>query len=238
MWGVSSLLPLCFLSQCRGFFSPGVAYRAPTECIRYKGGRTTPASWISRGAGEFPAESDSSHPASNGRDLAGRIESSFIEACASGDYQGGMKSFIRAIISAYESGYSVPSITLELSMHPGQSAGRPLMAEETELRQLWMTLVYLTLEKVRWPQFVEHAARIDPPFKAKFELFVENIVEARRRGYDLERLKLEEMMRGGGSGAEGEPRTPVEAAVLSQSMRVVFLTLSVTREGWSGSGST
>ena len=31
-----------------------------------------------------------------------------------------------------------------------------------------------------------------------------------------------------------EPRTPMEQAVLSQSMRIVFATLDLMKEGWSG----
>lgn len=31
-----------------------------------------------------------------------------------------------------------------------------------------------------------------------------------------------------------EPRTPMESAVLSQSMRIVFSTLALMKEGWTG----
>lgn len=161
--------------------------------------------------------------------LAGIVESSFVIACSAGDYAEGLACFIKAVMKAYSQGYTVPSLTMEVGMCTQQTAGRPLQAEEVELRTVWMTLVYLVLEKARWPQSTPRNVRIDPPFKDKFDDFVENVMRAHQRGYSLQSLKLEEMMRKG-----GDPRTPWESAVLSQSLRIVFTTLSVMQEGWTG----
>ena len=46
------------------------------------------------------------------------------------------------------------------------------------------------------------------------------MVNAKKQGYDLNSLKLEEIFKGG-----GEERTPMESAVLSQAMRIVFLAI-------------
>ncbi|KAG5181511.1 hypothetical protein JKP88DRAFT_199922, partial [Tribonema minus] len=147
-----------------------------------------------------------SSPQSSAADLASIVERSFVVACSEGDYTRGLQAFISAIMKAYESGFAVPTLSMEIGMCGNNSAGRPLMAEEVELRTVWMTLVYLTLERARWPQRVPRAAGISAPFKNEFDPFVGNIMRAHSSGYDLNRLKLEEMMRGG-----TEPRTPFEA---------------------------
>jgi hypothetical protein len=54
-----------------------------------------------------------------------------------------------------------------------------------------------------------------------------DIVNAKKHGYDLATLKLEEVLRGS-DGAE--ERTPMEQAVLSQAMRICFLAIQAAEE--------
>ncbi|CAM9550318.1 unnamed protein product [Scytosiphon promiscuus] len=141
----------------------------------------------------------------------------------------GIKSFISTIKEAYERGYTVPALTMEVSFVPTKTAGRDLQPDEVELRSVWIALVYLTLENANWPQKVQRAHEISAPFMDRFSDFVKKVMDAAARGHTLQTLKLEEVMRRG-----AEPRTPMEAAVLSQSMRIVFATLDLMKEGWSG----
>lgn len=59
-----------------------------------------------------------------------------------------------------------------------------------------------------------------PPRTPQFYTFTYDVVNAKKQGYDLNSLKLEEVFKGG-----GEERTPMESAVLSQAMRIVFLAI-------------
>ena len=79
------------------------------------------------------------------------IESTFVQA-ASGmsgaNYEFGLMEFIRATRDAYDEGIMVPALNLELSMCTQYTAGRPLQSDEIELRTVWLSLVYLTFERV------------------------------------------------------------------------------------------
>mmetsp|Transcript_30299 Transcript_30299/g.61455 ORF Transcript_30299/g.61455 Transcript_30299/m.61455 type:complete len:220 (+) Transcript_30299:2-661(+) len=164
----------------------------------------------------------------SGSELAKEIEKSFVVACTqiSSSYEVGLTAFAEAVISAYEEGYSVPSMSLELSSCPQQTLGRPLQADEVELRQVWMSLVYLTLQTVAHPRVKKDALSIPTPLEDRFLGFVRNIVQAHAMGSTLQRLKLEEMMNREEGSAE---RSPVETAILSQAMRIVFITLDVLK---------
>ena len=79
------------------------------------------------------------------------IEATFVQA-ASGmggaNYEFGLMEFIRATRDAYDEGIMVPALNLELSMCQQYTAGRPLQQDETELRTVWLSLIYLTFERV------------------------------------------------------------------------------------------
>ncbi|CAM9869320.1 unnamed protein product [Ectocarpus fasciculatus] len=161
--------------------------------------------------------------------LASLVESTFVLAAAGNSYEMGLKAFISTIKEAYERGYTVPALTMEVSFVPTKTAGRDLHPDEVELRSVWIALVYLTLENANWPQKVQRAHEISAPFMDRFAEFVQKVMNGAASGHTLQTLKLEEVMRRG-----AEPRTPMEAAVLSQSMRIVFATLDLMKEGWSG----
>ena len=88
-------------------------------------------------------------PSASPRVLA--IEAAFVQA-ASGmggaNYEFSLMEFIRATRDAYDEGIMVPALNLELSMCQQYTAGRPLQADEVELRTVWLSLVYLTFERV------------------------------------------------------------------------------------------
>ena len=165
--------------------------------------------------------------------VAELLEVSFVRACmdvATG-YVDTLKLFIVAAKGGYEIGATIPALSLALSMCETQTAGRPLMAEETDLRSLWTSLVYLTLETVEHPtsHTIELGATVPTEQREKFAPFVRGVVERKKRGFTLQSLKLEEMMASG--AVESAPaRTPVETAILSQSLRLIFLTLVVLDE--------
>ena len=95
-----------------------------------------------------PAPKDDGPPASP-TTLA--IESTFVQA-ASGmngaNYEFGLMEFIRAARDAFDEGIMVPALNLELSMCTQYTAGRPLQSDEIDLRTVWLSLAYLTFERV------------------------------------------------------------------------------------------
>ena len=64
------------------------------------------------------------------------------------NYEFGLMEFIRAARDAFDEGIMVPALNLELSMCTQYTAGRPLQSDEIELRTVWLSLVYLTFERV------------------------------------------------------------------------------------------
>jgi len=162
-------------------------------------------------------------------EVAEAIEKAFIAACSRTDldYQETLRQFIRPVITAYEKGFNMPALLLEVSTVDKPSIERPLMPDEAELRTIWMSLIFLTLQTVGWPQLRESPSQLSISFEEKFSPFVANVVEAHRRGFDLRRLKLEEMISRTGSD---KVRTPIEQAMLQQSMRIIFLTLSILED--------
>ena len=79
------------------------------------------------------------------------IEAAFVQA-ASGmsgaDYEFGLMEFVRATREAYDEGTMVPALNLALASCQQYTAGRPLQSDEIELRTVWLSLVYLTFERV------------------------------------------------------------------------------------------
>ena len=170
--------------------------------------------------------------ASTAAGVAQILEVTFVNACmqlATG-YVDTLKLFIAAALTAYERGFTVNALNLELAQCPTQTAGRPLMQEEVKLRSVWLSLVYLTLANVRHESEASESvgASVPAEIRSKFQTFVYDVVNAAQGGYTLESLKLEDMLRR--QGTDSESLGAVEKAILGQSMRVVFLTLTVRDE--------
>jgi hypothetical protein len=158
------------------------------------------------------------------------IEASFVEA-ASGmggaNYEFALMEFIRATRDAYDEGIMVPALNLELSMCQKYTAGRPLQPDEIDLRTVWLSLVYLTFERVGYESksagtFPGQSVAAD--LRQKFYTFTYDIVNAKKQGFDLAGLKLEEVLQ------SSEEKTPMEQAVLSQAMRICYLAIQAAEE--------
>mgnify|MGYP007078101454 CR=1 FL=1 len=150
------------------------------------------------------------------------IECTFVRACM--DLSTGqvdtLKLFIVSVKAAFLNGATIPAVERELSECAQETAGRALLPEEVELRSLWLCLVSLTLEAIGRGGTADEAGV--PSEICKYAEFVRNVVGAKERGAELKALKLEELL-----GDElVAPTTPVELAVLSQSMRLVPPSLS------------
>jgi len=176
-----------------------------------------------------PPPKDAGPPASP---ITLAIESAFVQA-ASGmsgaNYEFGLMEFIRATRDAYDEGVMVPALNLELSMCQQYTAGRPLQSDEIELRTVWLSLVYLTFERVGYESkstggFLGQS--VAEELRQKFYTFTYDIVNAKKQGFDLAGLKLEEVLQ----SDDEEERPPMEQAVLSQAMRICYLAIQATEE--------
>jgi hypothetical protein len=89
-------------------------------------------------------------------------------------------------------------------------------------------------EALFYPPSTPHNTPFFTDTAAKFTPFVSDIVNAKRVGWSFKTLKLEELLKTSGlvldDGSSATTMSEVERAVLSQSMRVVFLTMEVVHD--------
>lgn len=208
---------------------------------RSRTGLQTPRALTPRWAAPLPdAEKPEGPDATKPEGLAECLECSFVHACiqlATGIVDP-LKFFIATAVAAYERGFTLSALQLELSMLTTQSAGRPLMREELDLRTVWLSLVYLALGKVQHPSEASAlvGASVPADIRQKFECFVSDVVDARADGASLPSLKLEDMLRRADAD-ELAALSTMERAILGQAMRVVFLTITVLEETEAAGGS-
>lgn len=160
------------------------------------------------------------------------VEASFVPAVmgvARGDVTE-LKLFIASAQAAYRTSEEVDALTAAMDALPVQSAGRPLMPEESAVRADWIGLVYLTLERLAAVESAEEeeaeaseggsaAADLVPrAMRTEYAAMVKMLVRAKRESVPLSTLNIVDVV---GGGERGE----AEAALLKQAMRVVYLTL-------------
>lgn len=174
------------------------------------------------------------------------LEVSFVHACmqlASG-YVDVLKMFIASSIGAYEAGFSVESILEELedegNKEMPQTANRPLMDEEKMLRRDWLCVVYLTLAAMghtstRSPLAADVATKSIPEdIEQRYGEFVTRIGDTYQQP-DSTLLSVEDLM--SGFNDEGS-LSPIEKAVLLQSLKVATMTPTVVEESKEARGDS
>ncbi|KAK9817217.1 hypothetical protein WJX72_011205 [[Myrmecia] bisecta] len=170
------------------------------------------------------------------KDVAQKVQRHFLEAAVPEfgvPYTDALQSFVQAGVAAYRSGYSIASINLQLQMarNTGVAAidtalqGRQLQQDEIDLRSGWLATVYIALDAIKFP------AEDSPGqlgLDQRLDIFARNVVNLAGKGYDMKRVKLQEVL--DMDPITGPPRTPLESAVLSQAIRIVFMTLEAARQ--------
>lgn len=165
--------------------------------------------------------------------IAEALEVSFIHACMQlrSGYVDVLKMFIAAAMSSYQFGFSVDEIQKALSECPNESANRPLMAEEVELRQTWYSLVYLTLLAIDHSTIQKEvvAKSIPNEIKQKYGPIVDHLVALYKMD-DMATISVDDLLKDKTVAPELTGLSDLERAILLQSMRVATLTLVVVRE--------
>ena len=161
--------------------------------------------------------------------IAELVEASFVRAVM--DLRTGLVDTLKLFVSAVKAGYArgvpVPVLEDTLGTVARQTAGRPLMDEEAELRSAWISLVYLTLERKGVTSTSDANARVAPRVREVYETAVDSILLRREIGdVKFQDLKLYELL----PSDAGNGKTAIERAILSQSMKVIWVTLEVPRK--------
>ena len=184
----------CYLLLCTAAAFAPRPQRRPAALLKSSRNPVPPEDRPDRPPGIDPTQLPD---ASTAAGVAQILEVTFVNACmqlATG-YVDTLKLFIAAALTAYERGFTVNALSLELAQCPTQTAGRPLMQEEVDLRSVWLSLVYLTLANVRHESQAPEAvgASVPAEIRSQFQTFVYDVVNAAQGGYTLESLKLEDI---------------------------------------------
>lgn len=157
--------------------------------------------------------------------IAELLEVSFVNACMqlSSGYVDVLKMFIATAMSSYELGFPLDSMQQELSVCKKQTAGRPLMKEEEDLRHVWYCLVYSTLACLGHPTKVAAVVQSIPDeISSEYGPLIDKVVQAHK---DNISMSVEEVMKFDKAGL-----TEMEKALRAQSMRLVTITFDVLAE--------
>lgn len=149
------------------------------------------------------------------------------------EYTHALGEFVVAAIAAYRSGYALSALKLELvdqqlvTGNPELDLTLALTDEEVEVRNLWLRLVYLTLEDVGVEGPAQKCSSDDPSQdETGIELLVAGVVRAHTQGYTLDTLKLELLL----DSTPPQLRDPQQTVLLSQWMRIVFICLETLKK--------
>jgi hypothetical protein len=179
--------------------------------------------------------------------IAELLEVSFVHACLQlrTGHVDVLKLFVASAIAGYEFGFSVvPQLSeaLDSCSTTQNTAGRPLSNEEVDLRQIWISLVYLILLAIDHPMKQQQQQQQDT---ASAVLLLESIPQTIRSDYGAIVQQLAEAYCGGDDNEEpvvlslaelvarDDPLhtlDPMQRAIRSQCLRVLSLTLQVLQE--------
>ena len=146
------------------------------------------------------------------------------------NYVLALKDFVRNAVSAYDAGYSLPALILELSRNEIETGDANvdktvrLTDQERQTREVWLVLIYLTLDRLNYHPQSEAARPSKPDDSLGLVTLVDSTCEALKAGFSLEGLKLELSLR-----ESVQPLSPAQLSLRSQWTRIVFLTSEVIK---------
>ena len=170
--------------------------------------------------------------------IAAMIEVSFIEGVlqlAQG-YVDTLKLFIAAVLTAY--GVTIPiNKLIDLVREcPTQSANRPLIEEEEDLRITWIKLVYLTAHDVQYRQAIVRDATTlwTGNDDITFNIYKDMLPRLRKRHAEGDetgpRFQAQEIISENVDILEDSIKDPMQKALLLQNLRVMWMVLTVMEE--------
>ena len=176
----------------------------------------TCASTRSRSVQAFAAPAKEKPPPPTPEAIATMVERSFVPAVmgvSRGDVTE-LKLFFAAVRASFQLGFELDDLGVRMRALPVQSAGRPLADEEDDLRQLWMALIYMTLQRQGGGDGGD--ALVPALLSSQHQTFVDGVLAAKEAAQPLSQLSIDELC---GDGVE---RSAMEKAVLQQSTKVIY----------------
>ena len=162
--------------------------------------------------------------------IAAVLEASFVHGIMQlrEGYVDVLKMFIAAVMSSYQFGFTIGEIQEALSKCPNETANRPLLPEEVDLRHTWYSIVYMTLLAMDHSTSNKQAIMDSIPsiIQETYGMVINNMVAIHKQQDGGVKISLEELVK-------QNPNTNLgltERAVFLQSLRVATLSLVVVRE--------
>ncbi|KAJ8904626.1 hypothetical protein NDN08_001144 [Rhodosorus marinus] len=145
-------------------------------------------------------------------------------------YNLALQSFILGVMAAYKKGFSIPALQMEISMakdiYEGPNAEEinkfiQLNENEKKTRYVWIILVYLALQKLRFPSENKNMTVPKDELVPSLQGLVDDVSEAYKKGFSFDGLKMEITLK----KQPGQPEISADAAsIRSQWMRIVYIT--------------
>ena len=161
--------------------------------------------------------------------IATVLEASFVHGILQlrEGYVDVLKLFIAAVMSSYQFGFTIGEIQDSLSNCPHETANRPLLPEEVELRHTWYSIVYVTLLAMDHSTINKEAIMDSIPsiIRETYDMVINNMVAMHKQDSGVT-ITVEELMK----QTPRDDLGPVERALFLQTLRVATLTLVVVRE--------
>lgn len=151
----------------------------------------------------------------------------FLQFYSLYSYVDVLKLFIVAVKAGYELDMDPADLIRRVDALPHQTAGRDLMPEEVKLRNTWIQVIYLVLESLQHVKKIEAntAADIDTDVRETYSI---DLLTDMKEQHDAgEAFHLEHWLdKYSFPGLED----PMEKAIVSQSLRVIWFTYTVLDE--------
>ncbi|GAX14106.1 hypothetical protein FisN_8Hh057 [Fistulifera solaris] len=216
------LLALSILGSCQGFslYSPSLQ-----RTVLFTSQQSPSKHHLPSRLFLSPDASDakrSDNPELTVSKIAELVDLSFVPAClqlAEG-YVDVLKLMIAAVQSAYVQGIPPALLIQEINALTTPGAGRPLMPEEEQLRNEWIQIVYITLQTLKYKN-LPHSF----PTEIQETFGMAAPVLIRRRQWSSEWKGQEVWESCSQFFAPTQPK-----ALIMQSLRVLWVTLSVVEE--------
>jgi hypothetical protein len=150
-----------------------------------------------------------------------------------------LKLFIVSVKSAYQRCSKIAEIVDQVDACPVQTAGRPLVSEEVQLRTTWIYAVALMLDQVAYPkkeniQSPSEEAPMEQEVRNTYGPIVEAVMELHASGGSLKTREFLEQ--NASSLPESIHEDDVQYAIVSQTIKVMWYTLVVLQEERMASG--
>ena len=141
------------------------------------------------------------------------------------NYVLALRNFIKNSVHAYDAGYSLQALILELSRSKIETGDTKfdstvqLTFQQRKTREVWLRLIYLTLDRLNYQPQSSAVKPSKPEDTSGLSTLVYGVCEALKAGFSHDGLMLELSLR-----KSSQSLSPAQLSLRSQWTRIVFLT--------------